>query len=100
MSSTNDKLILPEGAEYATARQLAHRYQVSTKWVSARGLHLGATPISDATNSGLRYHVATADAYMESRRRRRPAPEPRRPKPAVKKAAETTRSGAPLLDFR
>jgi len=98
MSTTGDKPIIPEGAEYATARQLAHRYQLSTKWVAARADHLGATPISDAANSELRYHVATADAYMESRRRRPPASQPRRPK--AKKAPKTTRTGAPLLSFR
>jgi hypothetical protein len=97
MSTIDDKLLIPEGAQYATARQLAHRYQVSVKWVGARGEQLGATPISDSANSELRYHLATADAYMQSRQRRGHARAPRRKADTM---PQKTRSGAPLLSFR
>jgi hypothetical protein len=90
-------LLVPEGALYVTARQLAHRYQVSTKWVAARAVHLGATPISDACNSPLRFHLATADAYMDGRRRIPPG-QPKRTARSPREAA-TTRTGAPLLRF-
>jgi hypothetical protein len=63
---------VPDGAKYATADQLAARYQLSVRWVESRAANLGATPISDSTNSKLRYHLATADAYMDARRRRAP----------------------------
>jgi hypothetical protein len=63
---------LPDGAMYATSEQLAARYQLSVQWVESRSAQLGATPISDSTNSKLRYHLATADACMDSRRRRPP----------------------------
>jgi hypothetical protein len=98
LSNTNPEPLIPEGATYVTGRQLARRYQVSVKWIAARATHMGATPISDASNSELRYHLATADAYMESRRRR-PTARPSR-KPRAGKAAETTRTGAPLLTFK
>lgn len=61
------QLPLPDGAKYATAEQLAARYQLSLQWVESRAANLGATPISDSTNSKLRYHFATADAYMDAR---------------------------------
>jgi hypothetical protein len=55
---------IPDGAKYATSEQLAARYQLSVQWVEARAANLGATPISDGANSKLRYHLATADAFM------------------------------------
>ena len=66
----DDVLRIPDRAKYATSEQLAARYQLSVQWVESRAAELGATPISDSTNSKLRYHLATADAYMDSRRRR------------------------------
>lgn len=90
---------VPDGAEYATAEQLAARYQLSVRWVESRAANLGATPISDSTNSKLRYHLATADAYMDARRRRAPARARgtggRKPKPRKR---THTRTGRPLLD--
>jgi hypothetical protein len=90
---------IPEGAKYATSEQLAARYQVSVQWVESRGASLGATPISDSTNSKLRYHLATADAYMDARRRRPPArvrgQGGRKPKPTKR---SHTRTGRPLID--
>ena len=89
-----------DGATYATASQLAARFQLSVQWVHSHAADLGATPISDSPNSKVRYHVATADAYMARRRivpkttsrspggRRPPRPTPR----------THTRSGHPLLD--
>jgi hypothetical protein len=95
----DDVLALPDGAKYATSEQLAARYQLSAQWVESRATELGATPISDSTNSKLRYHLATADAYMDSRRRRPPArvrgTGGRRPKPRKR---THTRAGRPLLD--
>jgi len=91
---------IPEGAKYATSEQLAARYQVSTRWVESRAANLGATPISDSVNSKLRYHLATADAYMDARRRRPPI----RVRPAggrgpTKSRKRThSRTGRPLLD--
>jgi hypothetical protein len=97
-SSDNDRFVLPEGALYATARQLSRRYQVSVKWVAARSVLLGATAISDAANSELRYHLPTADAYMEARRTTPPA----RPTSRARKSGPpaTTRNGSPLLSFK
>lgn len=90
---------IPDGAKYATSEQLAARYQLSVQWVESRAAKLGATPISDSTNSKLRYHLATADAYMDSRRRRPTARARgtggRRPKPRKRTHART---GRPLLD--
>jgi hypothetical protein len=94
-----DVLSIPDGAKYATSEQLAARYQLSVDWVESRGAKLGATPISDSTNSKLRYHLATADAYMESRRRRA-ATRVRGTggrKPTPRKRTHT-RTGRPLLD--
>lgn len=90
---------IPDGATYATSEQLAARYQLSVQWVESRAANLGATPISDSTNSKLRYHLATADAYMDARRRRPPArgrgTGGRKPKPRNR---THTRTGRPLLD--
>ncbi len=95
----DDVLPIPDGAKYATSEQLAARYQLSVQWVESRAAELGATPISDSTNSKLRYHLATADAYMDSRRRRPPARirgnGGRQPKPRKR---TRTRAGRPLLD--
>lgn len=94
-------MIIPEGALYATARQLARRYQVSVKWITARSAQLGATPISDAANSELRYHLPTADAHMDVRRSKRSTPQRRQQRgDAGVRRATTTRRGAPLLSFK
>lgn len=93
-----DQSLVPDGALYATARQLSRRYQVSVKWISARSALLGATPISESPNSELRYHLQTADAYMEARRSGTPVPQARRRRTTA--VRETTRNGAPLLSFR
>lgn len=97
-TDTTDRTVVPEGALYVTARQLERRYQVSRKWISARAALLGATPISDAPNSELRFHLPTADAYMEARRRVDP-PRAKRHRRANGSTA-TTRTGAPLLPFK
>lgn len=60
--------VIPPGQLYVNAAQLAHRYGVGLKWINVHKQHLGATPISDAANSKLRYHLPTADLYMEARR--------------------------------
>jgi hypothetical protein len=90
---------IPDGAKYATSEQLAARFQVSVDWVESNSANLGATPISDSPNSKLRYHLATADAYMDARRRPPPArvrgAGGRKPKPAKR---THTRTGRPLLD--
>ena len=95
----DDAPSIPDGAKYATSEQLAARYQLSVQWVESRAAKLGATPISDSTNSKLRYHLATADAYMDSRRRRAPTrvrgTGGRKPK--VRKQTHT-RTGRPLLE--
>ena len=95
----SDDAFIPDGARYATSEQLAARYQLSVQWVESRAANLGATPISDSTNSKLRYHLATADAYMDARRRRPPArgrgAGGRKPKPRKR---THTRNGRPLLD--
>jgi hypothetical protein len=90
---------IPDGAKYGTSEQLAARYQLSVQWVESRAARLGATPISDSTNSKLRYHLATADAYMESRRRRAPTRVRGTGgrKPRARKQTHT-RTGRPLLD--
>jgi hypothetical protein len=90
---------IPDGATYATASQLAARFQLSVQWVHSHAADLGATPISDSPNSKVRYHIATADAYM-ARRRIVPkttsrSPGGRRPRPTPR---THTRSGHPLLD--
>ncbi len=61
------QLEIPPGQLYVSAAQLAHRFGVGVKWVNAHKLKLGATPISNSTNSKLRYHLPTADAYMHGR---------------------------------
>src|SRR3954468_3173453 len=96
--SAIDEPLIPDGALYATARQLGRRYQVSVKWISARSALLGATPISDSPNSELRYHLPTADAYMEARRRSQPVRTARRARQTA--TPVTTRNGAPLLSFK
>ena len=96
---SSDEARIPDGAKYATSEQLAARYQVSVQWVESRATNLGATPISDSANSKLRYHLTTADAYMEARRRR-PATRVRSAGGRKQKAKKRThaRTGRPLLD--
>jgi hypothetical protein len=90
---------VPDGATYATASQLAARFQLSMQWVHSHAADIGATPISDSPNSKVRYHIATADAYMARRRimpkttKRAPGWRKRRPIPRTH-----TRSGHRLLD--
>ena len=90
---------IPDGATYATASQLAARFQLSVQWVHSHAADLGATPISDSPNSKVRYHIATADTYMA---RRRTMPNTIRRAPGGRKPRATprthTRSGHPLLD--
>lgn len=98
-SGSDEAPPIPDGATYATSEQLAARYQLSVQWVESRAANLGATPISDSTNSKLRYHLATADAYMDGRRRGPPtrtrSAGGRKPKPRKR---THTRTGRPLLD--
>lgn len=90
---------IPDGAKYATSEQLAARFQVSVQWVESHSANLGATPISDSANSKLGYHLATADAFMDARRR--PAPTrvrvKRGGKPTPRKRTHS-RTGRALLD--
>jgi hypothetical protein len=65
----DDPMVIQPGQMWATTEQLARRYGVTKKWVAARPRELGAAPISDSSNSKLRYHLLTADRYMESRMR-------------------------------
>lgn len=87
-------LEIPPGRLYASAAQLAHRYGVGLKWVNEHKLHLGATPISDSANSRLRYHVPTADAYMNARTLK-PVVKQRRPRAKRRPSA----SGQGLIEF-
>lgn len=89
---------IPDGATYAKAEQLMARYQVSAKFVRKYAVELGATRLSAARNSKLRYHLPTADAFIAAHRKqreRRRAPGPRgHPRPRTH-----TVGGAPLVDF-
>lgn len=85
------QLDVPPGQVYVSAVQLAHRFGVGVKWINARKALLGATPISNSTNSKLRYYLPTADAYMQSRMSK-PVEKRRR---RVKRGA----SGEGLLEF-
>ena len=84
---------IPDGATYATASQLAARFQLSVQWVHSHAADLGATPISDSPNSKVRYHLATADAYMDARRRIAPKTTSR--SPGGRKPRPTTRARTP-----
>ncbi len=90
-------LVIAPGQLWATSEQLARRYAVSLQWVGDRPRELGAAPISDCSNSKLRYHLGTADAYMEGRIRQ-PKQRAARQRRAHRQAGEA-RVGAPLLDF-
>lgn len=68
-TQTDDPMVIQPGQMWATTEQLARRYGVTKKWVAARPRELGAAPISDSSNSKLRYRLLTADRYMESRMR-------------------------------
>lgn len=68
----DDPMVIQPGQMWATTEQLARRYGVTKKWVAARPRELGSAPISDSSNSKLRYHLQTADRYMESRMRNEP----------------------------
>jgi hypothetical protein len=77
------------GQMYVTAAQLAHRYGVSLRWVNRYKQDLGATPISNAVNSKLRYHLGTADAYMEARKLQPLVKKPRSRRSAAKQPSHT-----------
>lgn len=99
---SDEALELPEFATHATAEQLAARWQVSEKYVEARADLLGATPISDAPNSKLRFRLATADAYMAARERKRPSRRSGRGRKAAEQKparAARTPAGAERLRF-
>ncbi len=87
--------ILP-GQIKATLDQLAVRYAVSPDFAEKHKAHWGPEPMSEASNSKLRYDIATADSWWADRRRppgpyRRPGAKP---KP---KAPTHTPGGAALL---
>jgi hypothetical protein len=89
----DDPMVIQPGQMWATTEQLARRYGVTKKWVAARPHELGAAPISDSLNSKLRYHLLTADRYMENRMRNEPG-EARSPRRArVGKSSGQQRSG-------
>ena len=77
-----------------SAAELAHRYGVGVKWINEHKLQLGATPLSDAANSRLRYHLPTADAYMLGRMLK---PVVKRRRPRAKRSSAT--GGEGLLEF-
>ncbi len=93
----DDALVIAPGQLWATGEQLAHRFEVSPEWVAARPRELGAAPISDCSNSKLRYYLATADAYMEGRIRqpKRGAARPSR----SRRHSGGKRAAAPRLGF-
>ncbi len=87
---------VPTSARYVKAVQLMDRYQVSMKFIRSHATQLGATRLSDAANSKLRYHLPTADAFIASHRKRQAFPRAR-----SRGGARTMRtpSGAPLVPF-
>jgi hypothetical protein len=94
---------LPDGALYATAEQLANRYQVRRQWIYDHLDALGGVRLSDARGARVRFHVPTADDYMESRRARarRPMMRPRGGRSTRDAADESnTPAGAPVISFR
>lgn len=88
---------LPNGARYAKAEQLMERYQVSMQFIRRHAAELGATRLSDAANSKLRYHLPTADAFIASHRKLEKPATGRGP--AKTKARTHTPNGAPLVPF-
>lgn len=91
--------MIEDGQLWVTGKQLAHRYNVSRAWVLARPRQLGAAPISDSQNSQLRYHLPTADAYLESRMRGGSGSRKATPARRSRRGARPGRSAAPRLDF-
>ncbi len=90
-------LVVADGQLWATGEQLARRYAVSREWVLTRPRQLGAAPISDSANSKLRYHLPTADAYMEGRMQR---PQRRASRASrARRPGAHRRSAVPQLDF-
>lgn len=88
--------ILP-GQMKATLEQLAVRYAVSLDFAEKHKADWGPEPLSDASNSKLRYDIATADSWWADRRRG-PGPQRHRPGPKPKPKSPThTHSGVPLL---
>jgi hypothetical protein len=89
---------IPDGARWVKAEQLMARYQVSRKFLRSHAIELGATRLSDAANSKLRYHLPTADAFIDSHRKHR--------QPVIRAGIRRrgaqrsdTPNGAPLVPF-
>jgi hypothetical protein len=89
---------VPAGAQYVRAEQLMARYQISMKFIRRHAVELGATRLSDATNSKLRYHLSTADAFIASHRKH-PEPSPRAADRRRAALRTHTPNGAPLVPF-
>lgn len=88
----------PPTAVYVKAEQLMERYQVSMKFIRSHAVALGATRLSDAANSKLRYHLPTADAFIASHRKH-PAGSPRSGNRRATEQRSRTPTGAPLVPF-
>lgn len=90
-------LALRPGQEWASAEQLARRFDMSLKWIHKHRAHLGGRRISpDAANSKWKFHVPTADAWMSAG-----MVEPKRPAQRRARAvAEPTAAGGSRRDFR
>jgi hypothetical protein len=75
-----EELTIAPGQQWASTRKLAHRFDVSVKWVHKHRVELGGAKISPASpTSEWRFHVPTADAWMaEQRAQALPAPSRRR----------------------
>jgi hypothetical protein len=89
---------VPDGAVYVRAEQLMERYQVSMKFIRRHAVELGATRLSDAANSKLRYHLPTADGFIASHRKHPECP-PRVDSRRGTGARSHTATGAPLVPF-
>lgn len=83
----DDELILRPGQVWASAEQLARRYDMSVKWIHKHRVEFGAVRVSpEASNSKWKFHVETADAWMVEQRVR-PAAARRGPRRAAAKAS-------------
>lgn len=92
-----DPLELRPGQEWASAEQLARRFDMSLKWIHKHRAELGGRRISpDVANSKWKFHVPTADTWM-----RAGMAQPRRPvKRGARAVAELAAAGSPRRDFR